>query len=334
MLNAVIRARAAERPGLTALYESLTAALTDMEAKLRELTRSSVPEVEDNAGRVTLSGGKRLRPALAWLCWRCAGREAREILPLMAMLELMHTASLVHDDVVDRSPSRRGVPTIQTVLGEGGAVCCGDFLLARAMELLHLYRGTGINEALSEVSVEMCLGELAQLEAACTPAVQSEADYFLQIRRKTASLLSASCFTGALAGGMTAAEAGPLRIYGLELGVAFQLKDDLLDFRAPKGLGKPRGQDLRRGLHTLPVRYAAAHSAGPAMLALLAAPERSEADIADLLAWIADSGGLEHTQRVLEDHSRRAAAALTPLPESPEKLALAELACTLAEREV
>lgn len=334
MLSAAIRARAAERPGLTALYEALSAALAEMEARLRDLTRSSVPAVEENAGRVTLSGGKRLRPALAWLCWRCAGRAEREILPLMVMLELMHTASLIHDDVVDRSEERRGVPTIHTVLGAEGAVCCGDFLLARAMELLHLYRGAGINEALSEVSVEMCLGELAQLEAARTPAVQSEADYFLQIRRKTAYLLSASCLTGALAGGMTAEEAAPLRSYGLELGIAFQLKDDLLDFQAPRGLGKPRGQDLRRGLHTLPVRYAAARSADPAALALLAAPERNEADLTRLLAWIGASGALDYTQQVLEDHSRQAEEALAPLPESPEKLALTELARALAQRDV
>ncbi len=333
MLSAVIRARAAQSPALGRLHRALSAALEELEAQLGTLTASQNPAVAENTDRIVASGGKRLRPALAWLSWRCAGREAHEILPLMAMLELMHTASLVHDDVVDRAEARRGVPTIHTVLGETGAVHCGDFLLARAMELLHLYRGTGINEALSEVSVEMCLGELAQLKAGQSRSAGSEADYFLQIRRKTAYLLSASCLTGALAGGMTAEEAAPLRSYGLELGVAFQLKDDLLDLTAPAGLGKPQGQDLQKGIFTLPVRYAAAGSSDPALHALLAEPEKTGGDVARLIALIAETGALDRTQQVLEDHSRRAVEALSPLPESPEKQALTELALTLAGRQ-
>ena len=334
MLNTIVQKKLKSAPELSALYREMAAALADMERRLGEMTRSRVPELEENVARMVTSGGKRLRPILAYLSWRCAGREDREIIPLMVMLELMHTASLIHDDVVDRSGERRGVPTIHTRLGERGAVHCGDFLLSRAMELLHLYRGTGVNETLSETSVEMCLGELMQLGSACSLAGQTEERYYLQIKRKTAYLLSASCFTGALAGGMTAEEADPLRAYGLELGIAFQLKDDLLDFAAPKAFGKPRGQDLRKGIYTLPVRYAVEHAPDGEMRRLLEQPEKSGTEVARLIQYITAAGALDYTQAVLEESSRRAVEALAPLEEGPEKLALTELARTLAQRQV
>ena len=332
MLNTIVQKKLNGSPEFSALHGEMTAALSEMERRLREMTRSGVSALEQNVARMVTSGGKRLRPILAYLSWRCAGREEHEIIPLMVMLELMHTASLIHDDVVDRSDERRGVITIHRLLGEHGAVQCGDFLLGRAMELLHLYRGTGVNETLSETSVEMCLGELMQLNAAFSLEGQSEERYYLQIKRKTAYLLSASCFTGALAGGMTAEEAAPLRNYGLELGIAFQLKDDLLDFAAPKCFGKPRGQDLRKGIYTLPVRYAVERRPDREMRALLENPEKSEADVSRLISYITDSGALDYTQRVLEESSRRAVEALAHMEEGPGKMALAELALALAGR--
>ena len=120
----------------------------------------------------------------------------------MCMLELMHTASLIHDDVVDDAPLRRGVETIHQTSGRHAAVQSGDFLLARAMEYLHLYRGTGINEALADISLQMCLGEFQQMEHLFHIKAQTQEIYFEQIRRKTAYLLATSCYTGAIAGGL------------------------------------------------------------------------------------------------------------------------------------
>lgn len=171
----------------------------------------------------------------------------------MCMLELMHTASLIHDDVVDSADKRRNVPTITATSGRQAAVQCGDYLLAKAMERLSLYRGSGINETLAQVSSEMCFGEFYQQRTLFSLHAQTLETYYDQIRRKTACLLPASCYTGALSGRVSQEKAGYLAKYGEYLGLAFQIKDDILDFCADPGFGKKAGQDLRNGIFTLPI---------------------------------------------------------------------------------
>lgn len=334
MINTIVKTKLRSNPELRTLYDEMGTTLGEMEVFLRTLTQTPVRTLEENVSRMVCSGGKRLRPMLAYLSYRCGGGGERDIVPLMTMLELMHTASLVHDDVVDCADQRRGAVTIHKTIGNHGAVQCGDFLLARAMELLKQYKGTGVNEILSETSVEMCLGELMQMGNAFSLEDQTQERYFLQVKRKTAYLLSASAQTGALAGGMTGEESTPLRDYGLELGMAFQLKDDLLDFAPAKVLGKPRGQDLRRGIITLPVRYALEHSPDEEMCQLLQCQSKRDTDVERLIRYIDNAGGLAYTQQVLEESSQRAVLALAPLADGPEKLALQELASTLADRKL
>ncbi|MCU6762468.1 Heptaprenyl diphosphate synthase component 2 [uncultured Roseburia sp.] len=316
------------------LYRRLKESLGEMEAQLKTLCRSDQLEMSKDLERVVMAGGKRLRPSLAWICHRIGDGKKMEILPLMCMLELMHTASLIHDDVVDDAPLRRGVETIHQTSGRHAAVQSGDFLLARAMEYLHLYRGTGINEALADISLQMCLGEFQQMEHLFHIKAQTQEIYFEQIRRKTAYLLATSCYTGAIAGGLNDAQTEALKCFGEQIGIAFQLKDDVLDFTGTDDFGKRRGQDLRRGIYTLPVLYAFENRPDESMQQLAAKQNKTEDDMEILLQYVSMSQGIEYTEFQIHACSRKALKALEKIPDSDEKEALKELAQALGKRKL
>ena len=221
-----------------------------LEKQLAKVCETENEEMEKDLERVLLAGGKRLRPALAQAAYDLGKDPALPILPLMVMIELMHSASLIHDDVVDKGMKRRGVPTINATSGDLKAVKAADFILGRAMELLKIYKGSGINERLAKVSEQMCIGELEQLDNLNIEI--SEEAYFRMIEKKTALFIEAAAYTGAIAGGCSKEEASALEIYGYNIGVAFQIKDDILDYTGTEKFGKETGQDERKGLLTLP----------------------------------------------------------------------------------
>lgn len=317
------------------LRHDLEDVLAALDRELIEICgQSEEPVIAKQAVRIVDAGGKRLRPALAWLSWRAvsAGNKTGEPLPLMCMLELMHTASLIHDDVVDRAPERRGEPTVNAVEGAAAAVRCGDFMLAKAMEKLKIYRGTGINEALAKVSGEMCRGELWQQRRLFSLAQQNECFYYAQIQCKTSSLLAASCYTGALAGKAEPELAACLRHYGDRLGMAFQIRDDILDFTVPEKFGKRRGQDVASGIYTLPVLMLKP-VLSERMRQLLERRSKSPEEIKEIVQYVTDSGALESAERVVMGLSEQAVAALNALSDGPEKEALTMLAAALTKRE-
>lgn len=310
------------------LLEEISHAMAYLEPYLSDQCAGAAPAITAQTRRVILAGGKRLRPRLAWLCGRIGGASTEELLPLMAILELMHTASLIHDDVVDGADKRRGAATIHTQLGARGAVQCGDFLLSRAMSLLSVYQGTGIGPAIAETFSEMCRGELEQSLAVRKRERQTTAGYFRQIRRKTACLLSVCCRAGALAGGLSPAEVQILGRYGLHLGIAFQLRDDLLDFAPACQTGKPRGQDLRRGIYTLPVLYALRRD--PSLSQTLSAPVSGERELEVLLDRVICTGALEYAQCAVQRAADAALAVLSPISNVPEAELLASYASALS----
>lgn len=303
-------------------YKALAAVTDRRLGEMEELFASLFP-AEDELCSMLLSGGKRLRPILACSASFFGDADAN-IVPLMAMLEMMHTASLVHDDVVDESHQRRGRPTLNALHGNAVAVREGDRLLSAAMKILSVYRGTGINEVLSETSREMCIGELDQLAARGNFEMHDAESYMLRIKRKTALLLSASCRCGAIAAGLPEQWQDALGEFGLDLGIAFQLEDDLLDFTGKKGVfGKPPLQDLRRGIYTMPVIRAAQVSDS---LPDLKDPEATA-------AWVKTTDGLEYTHRLADTYLQKGLEALAPLPEIPAKDALKQIALKLSGRE-
>ncbi len=325
--------KALKNPETKALLLDIQAELERMAQTIRTLDGLDVPMRWD-LRRIMTSGGKRLRPTLAYLCYRIGGSRIRPLQPLMCMLELMHTASLIHDDVVDSAELRRGCSTINATSGVGMAVQSGDFLLAEAMTYLHFYRGTGINEALVQASGEMCLGELDQLKVRYKPEEQSRALYFLQIYRKTASLIGASCYAGAIAGGLSESKARMLKGYGEKLGIAFQLIDDLLDFSKKPGFGKMPGQDLRNGIFTLPVLYLLEEGVPDAVKGLFMKKEKDEGDISRLIDFLRESKALDYTKQIIRQKTAEAADALRDFPDSTEKEALRELAFQLSDRQI
>jgi len=311
-----------------ALQRAVVKDLTAMEAELAALC-SDAGIFSDGLARINSAGGKRLRPLLARMSMEF-GPTPGEIVPLMTMLELMHTVSLIHDDVVDGASLRRGTPTINASDGNQTALRSGDYLLSRAMERLKIYRGTGINELLSDVSQEMCLGELEQHAGRYRLQDVTKEDYGLRIRRKTALLMSACCRCGAIAGGAEESVCQALSDYGLQLGIAFQLQDDLMDCTADAKTGKPRMQDLRSGVITLPLLLTAERRS-EALMALAEQTDKTQADLEMICLEIKSCGALVESAAAAKEAGDKAVEALSPLPDGAAKRALALLARSITE---
>ncbi len=271
-----------------------------LEDQLEKVCFSPNEQMRSGLLRVLLAGGKRLRPALSWAAYNLKTNRPLEgrqypILPLMVMIELMHSASLIHDDVVDQADVRRNVPTINATSGDLMAVRSADFILGRAMELLKVYKGSGIDERLAAVSEQMCLGELDQLENLNQDV--SEEQYMRQIERKTALFIEAAAACGGMARGLDEETIHCLEQYGYHIGMAFQIKDDVLDEIGGEEFGKQRNQDRKRGLKTLPRII-----------------------------------GIEKSEEAVRVHSDEAIRALREIPDSPAKNDLIRMAKILVER--
>jgi octaprenyl-diphosphate synthase len=337
MITAVASAASAKpRPASLACIET---ELQKIEERLLAETRSEVGEVRAVSGHTLLSGGKRLRPALAVLCARLVGRQWPEnrAIASAAAAELIHMATLMHDDVVDGSDARRGRPTANSVFGNAITILTGDYLLAKSISLIaHNDENLHIVRVFSDVTVAMAEGEVLQAAVAHNLDI-SPTTYEEVIERKTARFLAGCCETGALVGGADSGEAARLRAYGHHLGMAFQIADDLLDlFGDPKKTGKPLGTDLRDGRVTLPLLYTlqtADASERAEIRARLSGAELADNDINAVTEIIVRRGGDEAARRVAEERSERAAQELAPFPPSVYRDALETLARQVVDRD-
>ena len=283
------------------------------------------PLVTDVNAHLLLAKGKMVRPTLLLLSSNVDGTPEPRATALAAVAELIHLATLVHDDAVDHSVLRRGRPTINALFSHQVSVIMGDFLYSRALsELVRL----GDMEPLAVftgASNALTLGEMRQLGALDALAF-SEQDYDTLIESKTASLFAAACEVGALCGAQRHRKA--LTTFGQRLGMAFQVADDLLDYtEAQETTGKPTGLDLREHKVTLPLIFAL-RTMSPAARrrvdALFANPDPDEAIIAEIVAIVREEGGLEYARRRGEEFAQEAEEALASLPESPYRSALLE----------
>ena len=309
-------------------FREMSTALRRMETMLADFC-GSAGGLSEGLMRINASGGKRFRPMIAWMCWKIAG-ENGPIVPLMCMLELMHTASLIHDDIVDGAEMRRGVVTISKQGGIPAAIRSGDYLLARAMELLKIYRGTGINEALSQVSELMCIGEINQQNRVFGADGLIESEYREYVFCKTAAFIAESCRSGAVAGGAPERDSQSIWEYGKHLGMAFQMRDDYLDWVEDAGTGKVPLQDLRNGSMTSLV-ILAVNQAGAHINELLIKNTKSEEEIKRILQLVRDAGVLEIAQSYITKECSLAVSALDNITDSPEKSALTQLAKSISE---
>ncbi len=317
---------------LRALLGELGAEMTRLEEELRREALASPGALEEAVAHLFRAGGKRLRPAFVLLAGRFFAYDPERLVPLAAALELVHLATLVHDDVIDEAPLRRGLPTVKARWGDFHALCTGDYLFARALALVARYGDEAIASHLARVSLQMCAGEIEQIVTAGCLDVDLRA-YLRRIKRKTALLFSSCCYIGALASGAPPVLARALQQYGYYLGMAFQITDDLLDFLgSEEELGKPVGSDLRQGIITLPVLCALRHPRlGPRLRELLASGVTDGA-WEEVRRLVAAAGGLDRARlyscRYLEKAKRR----LELLPELPPRRVLAGIADFVATR--
>ncbi|MDZ5649329.1 MULTISPECIES: polyprenyl synthetase family protein [Nitrospirillum] len=244
------------KPGTDALEALVELVATDLAAVNDIIIRrmhSDVEMIPQLAGYIVASGGKRLRPVLTLAAARLCGYQGERHQPLAACVEFIHTATLLHDDVVDESDLRRGQPSANAVFGNKASVLVGDFLFSRAFQVMTEDGSLDVLRILSSASAVISEGEVLQLITANDTTTSEEA-YLEVIRAKTAELFAAACRIGAVVAGRPAAEEEALRSYGLNLGIAFQVVDDVLDYSAVQArLGKTIGDDFREGKITLPV---------------------------------------------------------------------------------
>src|SRR3954468_11737493 len=302
-----------------------------VDALIRQRLASDVPLVAQVAEYIVGSGGKRLRPALLLLACGAAGFREKPggnvRLQLAAVVEFIHTATLLHDDVVDESPLRRGRSTANAAFGNAAAVLVGDFLYSRAFQMMVEAGNMRVMQVLAEATNTIAGGEVLQLMGSHDPAVD-EARYLEVIRRKTAKLFEASARLGAvLVRSAPAVEAG-LADYGVHVGTAFQLVDDVLDYSGDEAaIGKSLGDDLAEGKPTLPLIYAMrCGSAEQAAVVRDAISTGGREDFGAVLQAIRASGSLDYAREVARREAAAARLALGPLADLEYKESLLELA--------
>ena len=299
---------------------------------IREL-RSDVVLINQIGSYIVNSGGKRLRPMLLLLAARALGYEGGNNITLAAVIEFIHTATLLHDDVVDESSLRRGQDTVNQLWGNAASVLVGDYLYSRSFELMVSISNMRIMEILSCTTTAIAEGEVLQLLNCNNPAT-TEQKYLEVISRKTAILFSAAAQLAAVLVDAPQQVENGLKEYGLRLGIAFQLIDDVLDYRAnPEELGKNLGDDLAEGKPTLPLIYAIEHgTADQASLLKEAIEEGNRDNLKDVYAIVESTDAIAYTAERASQEAEKAIAALDCIPASDYKEALIRLAQFSVER--
>lgn len=289
---------------------------------------SDVQMIPDVAGHIISSGGKRLRPMLTLAGARMFGYDGERHIKLAAAVEFMHTATLLHDDVVDESSLRRGRPTARMIWGNLASVLVGDFLLGQAFKMMVEAGSLGCLDILSNTAAVMAEGEVMQLAAAKNMQT-SEKDYLAVIHAKTAALFSSAAEVGPILAGTDKKTRTALACYGASLGFAFQLVDDALDYGgSADSLGKNTGDDFREGKITMPVILSFARGAQDERLFWKKALEQGENDdtaLATALTLMKKHNSLKDTIGYARHYGEEARKALLPLEVSPQKEALLEI---------
>ncbi len=316
-----------------AISQPITADMEAVNAVIRRQLYSDVPLVNQIAEYIISAGGKRIRPVLVLLVANAYGYRGTHHHELAAVIEFIHTATLLHDDVVDESSLRRGRQTANALFGNAASVLVGDFVYSRAFQMMVAVSDMRVMRILADATNVIAEGEVLQLLNMHDPDV-SEARYLQVIRSKTAKLFEAAAQLGALIAGATDAEIDAAAEYGRSLGTAFQLVDDVLDYSGDAAaIGKNVGDDLREGKPTLPLIYLMENGSVEQRELVRACIENGdEKHFDDVLAAITTSGALDYTKREAEKAAQRAIASIGALPDSQFKDSLLELCAFAVDR--
>ena len=332
-MSTTARQRTPVTDALRAIQAPVRERLDRVVDEMHAIVSSELPMIEQVSAHLLRMRGKMFRPTLTLLSSAVTGESDSRAIRLAAVVELMHLATLVHDDSVDHSVLRRGLPTVNSLFSHQVSVIMGDFLYTRAHSALVDVGDLEFLRILTTVANELTIGEMRQL-GAIEGLEFSEDDYFALIRAKTAVLISAACETGALCG--ASRYRSVLARYGELLGMAFQIADDILDYTSSSAVtGKPSGLDLREHKVTLPL-ILARPVLSPASRArveeLFAAEIPDDQLISDVVAIIADAGGIERAHQRGERFAQEAEESLAPLPDSPVRSALTDAISYVMDR--
>jgi octaprenyl-diphosphate synthase len=307
--------------------------LAAVDRVLRDSLRSEVVLIREVASYIIAGGGKRLRPALLLLAARAHGYEGRDHHTLAAAIEMIHTATLLHDDVVDESQLRRGHATANAQFGNPASVLVGDFLYSRTFQMMVAVNRMRVLSIIADATNLIAEGEVLQLMHAGDAALEEDA-YFAVIERKTAKLFEAAGRLGAVLGDASPEGEDALARYGKHLGIAFQIMDDVLDYSGEAAeIGKNLGDDLAEGKMTLPlIRALALGTAAEADVIRHAVAGGGLTDFAPVVAALHRTGALEYARERAITESQAAAACLAVLPASPAATSLLQLSTFAARR--
>jgi octaprenyl-diphosphate synthase len=319
--------------GLLEIQAPVRDRLEQVRGEMQQIATDNLPLIREVSGHLLQMRGKMFRPTLALLASAAAGRAEPRALTLAASVELMHLATLVHDDSVDHSVLRRGLPTVNSLFSHQVSVIMGDFLYTRALMALVRMEDLEIMRIIADVANELTIGEMRQLGA--VDALHfTEDEYYHLIRAKTASLISGACESGALCGAAEFRSA--LAQYGDRLGMAFQIADDILDYTEDESVtGKPGGLDLREHKVTLPLIAALPHVSAAAHVRideLFATEAPSDDLLSDVIGIVADAGGIDYARHRGEQFAHEAEQALNVLPQSPVRSALTDAIAYVMDR--
>ena len=317
----------------TAAPDITDLAMRQVDAVIRERLSSRVALIDQISRYIVNAGGKRIRPRLVLLFSEALGFDGPERFELAAVVEFIHTATLLHDDVVDESDLRRGRPTANAMFGNAASVLVGDFLYSRAFQMMVSVNRMRVLDVLADATNVIAEGEVLQLMNMHDPDL-AVADYLQVIRYKTAKLFEASARLGAVLAGADAAMEDACAGYGRALGTAFQLVDDLLDYEGNSSeLGKNVGDDLREGKPTLPLLLAMERATGAERQIIRHAIEQGEVQgLPEILSIVRRTGALEATREAARHETEHACAMLQALPDSRARRALLDLSVLAVQR--
>ena len=313
-------------PG-TDFIQPIRAELDDFEQRLRRTVQADLGPVAKAMEQILEAGGKRLRPALVFLAAGIGHPKKLDDVHRAAMaIEFIHNATLIHDDLIDGAPTRRGLRTIHETLGPNPAIIIGDYYFAKGANLMSQIGNATIDVMLSQTVMTICFGEMLQLTSQ-RRYDQSLDDYYAKIERKTAVLLAASTFCGAVLGDLPEDQVEAIRRFGRLLGMSFQIADDVLDYLATEEeVGKPVGNDLKQGTVTLPLMLARSDPSVDGQLeSILSKPVLADSDYADVVKIVRGSRAIDESYEYALAFGVKARAELSVFPPSPYRDAFESL---------
>ncbi|WP_060678884.1 heptaprenyl diphosphate synthase component II [Virgibacillus halodenitrificans] len=319
---------------LAKTYGYLKKDLDLIEQSINKVIQADHSVLREASIELLKAGGKRIRPIFVLLSGRFGECDIERLKTVAVTLELIHMATLVHDDVIDDADIRRSQPTIRRLYGNRIAMYTGDYILARALEEITTLNDIAIHRILSKTIVEVCVGEIEQIKDKYNYN-QGLRDYLRRIKRKTALLIATSCQLGALAAGVSRKDANRLYQYGYYIGMSYQIIDDILDFTSsPKELGKPVGNDLLQGNITLPVLFAMEDESFNSKVKNLFSQkeEITETDIQPILSHLHSTNAIERSYEMSNLYLEKALHMLDKTPEKKAKSTLKDIAKYIGNR--